>query len=185
MHEARNYFADSLESALQRHNYTVSPEVKTYVVEMLASFVQSSDVCRMPITFQYFEGVRASSLLERSERWQKLGDECLFLVGFFYDSLRKDGMSMVRFHSDIGSSAYARCGNSVRKKYHLENTVFDQLAGQFWKLGEMIGDLHLPSLENTQQFFDIYVKWQETQDKRYASLLHSKENIILVKDRKN
>src|SRR3989344_3610135 len=156
-----------VEQAIGRHKLALTPPAQQYLVEMLERFAENfglhKDVWLTPITFQY---QRISDELNKAQRMQlqrDLGDHCLFLVGYFYDFVRKHGEGQVRYHAQIGSAAYQRMGR----------TPYLELAQKFDNLYLIIGDLHLPQLDE-RRTIEIYERWEETRDRYYASLLVGK-----------
>ena len=48
----------------------------------------------------------------------------------------------------------------------------------------VIGDMHLPELDNEKKLLDVYQRWRKTLDERYASLLLAKGCILVQKEGK-
>src|SRR3989344_6491499 len=162
-----SFLNQSIERAIERHKLELPPPAQQYLVEMLERFAEHfslhKDLWLTPVTFQY---QRINDELNRAQRMQlqrDLGDHCLFLVGYFYDFVRKQGEGQVRYHAQIGSAAYQQTG----KIPYLE------LGEKFSELYLIIGDLHLPSIKG-KRLIEVYERWEETKDWYYASLLMGK-----------
>jgi len=160
-----------VEQAIGRHKLKVTPETSRYLTAMLAKFAETTALfpdknCGTwlePLTIQCHRITEETDALLRRNQQQQLGDHCLFLVGYFYDFIRRHGEATVRYYSSIGSTAYQQLGRSP----------FIEVGQKFADLYLVIGDLHLPQLDE-KKTVEIYERWEKTRDKYYASLLLGK-----------
>jgi len=162
-----SFLDKSVEQAIERHKVRLSAPAQQYLVEMLGRFAETfglyQETWLTPVTFQY---QRMSDELNRVQRMQlqrDLGDHCLFLVGYFYDFVRKYGEGQIKYHAQIGSTAYQQIGR----------IPYLELGEKFDTIYLIIGDLHLPQLDE-KKTVEIYERWEKTRDKYYASLLLGK-----------
>lgn len=165
--EMRNFFTDTVEQAITRQQLDLSRTARKYLVDMLERFadpVKQPTSNDEPITFQYSRILRETYRLRQEQLQQQLGDHCLFLVGYFYDALRKKGEGQIEYHSQIGAAAYQDAGIYP----------FAELAQKFNDLYIVVGNLHLPELDRQEKLADVYQKWLETGDRYYESLLLGK-----------
>ncbi|MDP3698479.1 MAG: hypothetical protein Q8R47_02735 [Nanoarchaeota archaeon] len=157
--------------AMERHKLKVAPETSRYLTTMLARFAETtalfpdknSGTWLEPLTIQCHRITEETNLLQRRNQQQQLGEHCLFLVGYFYDFLRRHGEANVRYYSSIGSTAYQQTGRAP----------FVEVGQKFTDLYLVIGDLHLPQIDE-KRLVEIYERWEKTKDKYYASLLLGK-----------
>ncbi|MEK6900206.1 MAG: hypothetical protein AABX05_03720 [Nanoarchaeota archaeon] len=170
----KDFLKESIDHSLARHKVDLSALAQEHVVAMLKEFSESEHLfvrsesgsarnVLEPITFQYQQIHEQASFLARLEKQQQLGDHCLFLVGYFYDFVRRDGKSMIRYHARIGASAYEKTGIPP----------FTEMAKKFSDLCFVISDLHLPQLDE-EGLMQVYNRWIITGDKYYKSLLTGK-----------
>lgn len=156
-----------IHQAVERHKLELSMPAKEYLVEMLGRFAENfelyKDVWLTPVTFQYQRINHELNRVQRMQLQRDLGDHCLFLVGYFYDFVRKHGEGQVRYHAEMGSAAYKQIGR----------IPYLELAQKFSDLYLIIGDLHLPSIDE-KKLIEIYGRWEKTRDRYYASLLIGK-----------
>jgi hypothetical protein len=166
--ELHTFFEETIEGAVARHQLGVSNLARNYLIGMLDRFALTEELFPLgqpdTITFQYFKVLQETYKLRQQQLNQQLGDHCLFLVGYFYDFIRKQGEGQVQYYSDIGSGAYGELGTYP----------FAELAHKFDDLYVIIGNLHLPELNKDENVVKMYQKWQETQDRYYESLLLAK-----------
>jgi len=156
-----------VQQAVKRHGLVITPPAQQYLVEMLERFAKYfglyKDTWLTPITLQYHHINDELNNAQRMQLQRDLGDHCLFLVGYFYDFVRKQGEGQVRYHAQIGSAAYQQTGKSP----------LVEIGQKFSELYLIIGDLHLPSIKG-KRLIEVYERWEETKDWYYASLLMGK-----------
>ena len=161
---AKKFFTQTLEQALARHGLEMSDEAQNYLSRMLEQFAVKfeSQSNLLEPTLQYQLIVDQTQKLQRQSSRQ-LGDHCLFLVGYFYEFVAQQGSGWVRYHADIGANAYQQAGREP----------CPELAQKFTDLYVIIGDLHLPHIDE-KRVIEIYEKWLQTGDRYYESLLLGK-----------
>mgnify|MGYP001609373878 CR=1 FL=1 len=165
------FLEQTVDRAVVRHKLDVSIETKNYLAGMLANFAetinlfpdQNAETWLEPLTIQCQRITQETNILQRRSQQQQLGDHCLFLVGYFYDFLRRHGEANVRYYSSVGSTAYRQTGRKP----------FVEVGKKFNELYLVIADLHLPQLDE-KKTLEIYERWEKTEDRYYASLLLGK-----------
>lgn len=151
-----------------------------YIERMLTRFVESSNLFQSydfhgekkyglkPITLQHFELTSTEFSSSRESGLQKLAEECLFLVGYCYDHVRRNGIGSVHFHRDVGSVAYDSLGALTGVQ------TYPEVAESFDEYAVVIGDLHVPGLRKDRKKLKVVLdRWMETRDQRYALLLEA------------
>jgi|SRR3989344_5143076 len=164
--KSQDFFNKTIELSLARHGLEVSDQAKNYLSGMLAQFSEDMELHKdwmQPITFRYQQVMEQTQKLQRQQSSRELGDHCLFLVGYFYEFVARHGQGQVQYHTEIGSNAYQQAGR----------TPYAELANKFTDLYLVIGDLHLPTLNN-EKIVELYQKWLQRGDKYYESLLLGK-----------
>ena len=176
--QAPEYFNQEIIKSTKRHRFIISEIAKQYLVNLLTDFINPSDdifhsnnetFWNESITLMYKTCMEEPIKSLQELRFQQLGDICLFRIGYFYDNIKQNGNGQVSYHIEIGTTAYSRSSISNLKK---------ELSGKFNDLTTIIGDLHLPQLDNNKNFISMLQKWSETKDERYASLLRAKGVVI-------
>ena len=174
-----DFVSTTINNSLVRHKVDISSAAQEYLVQVLLRFSKSIELFRKynqgpisgyglePITFQFTKAAQTFGRLG-VEQQRKVGDHCLFLTGFFYDFVRKDGKPMVDYHKDTGSAAYMLTGRFP----------FTEMAENFGDLIIVIGDLHLPQLDDERKLVDVYTRWQKTGHERYYESLLTGKGII-------
>ena len=156
-----------IEKSIERHKLDLTSSAQKYLVEMLEHFAETfgveQDTWLTPITFQYQRVTEETNRMQRTQLQKELGDHCLLLVGFFYDYVSRHGEGQVKYHIQLGSTAYLQTGK----------LPYVELGEKFNELYLVIGDLHLPTINN-EKIVGLYEKWLETGDRYYESLLMGK-----------
>jgi hypothetical protein len=175
-HQAPEYFIKEISKSTKRHQFNISDHARNYLVNLLTDFIspedklfKEKDFWDKSITLMYKACEEAPNQSLRELRYQQLGDVCLFKIGYFYDNIKQNGNSQVRYHVEIGTTAYSRS---------TEIKINKELSSKFIDLTMIIGDLHLAELDNNKNFISLLEKWSNTNDNRYASLLRAKKVII-------
>ncbi|MDP3639853.1 MAG: hypothetical protein Q8R53_01480 [Nanoarchaeota archaeon] len=191
----KEHFFSVIEEAISRRNLEVSAHSRAYLVDLLASFARPEQLFRKfrygfiegeglePLGLKYFTALQDSSKRVQNLQLKDLGDQCLFLTGYFYDYLRQQGVAYVEYHYTLGSTAYASLGSRLQRE-PVVRELFSELAERFKDFCIVIGDMHLPSLDNEKKLLEVYERWRQTFDERYASLLLAKGCILVQKEEK-
>jgi len=188
--DVSGFLRQSVDKSIARHGFSVSEDARRYVCGVLEEFIVPGKLFTTynldgepvdnskpttgeqiyglrPITFQHFEALEARGA-ERTLKTRNLAEHCLFLVGFCYDQVRRKGTA--RFHTDMGAFAYDSLGRFVVPG--VAQTTYPEIAENFWEMGAVIGDLHLPTLrKDGKRINEVMCMLDKTRDKRYQLLL--------------
>jgi len=180
MKQLELFFHEHVNESTERRRIDLSDYGKIYLTRMLTDYAASDKLFRayefekikgeglVPITLQYLSSFNCPNFQKRI-KLKELADDCLFLVGYFYDFIRKDGRGQVKYHYNLGTSAYQSLGNLIARERNM-STLFFELSDKFIDLSLIIGDVHIPSLKG-EKLLETYKKWERTKDTRYLSLL--------------
>ncbi len=173
-----SFLQSTVEDSIVRHGFHLSADGKAYVSDFLTRFVGIGQLFReyqwngeteyglKPISLQHFAALEEKGLAEKTVALQNLAEECLFLVGYCYDFIRKNGLGQVRFHSDMGVAAYGGLAALTGQQ------LFPEVAQHFDSYSVVVGDLHIPELKNDDRRLKRVLDcWMETRDQRYALLI--------------
>ena len=175
------FFHEHVNESVERRKISLSDYGRIYLANMLTDYAASDKLFRayefekikgeglVPITLQYLSSFNSSNFQKRV-KLKELADDCLFLVGYFYDFIRKDGKEQVKYHYYLGTTAYQSLGNLTAARERNMSALFFELSDKFIDLSLIIGDMHIPSLKG-EKLFETYKKWERTKDSRYLSLL--------------
>jgi hypothetical protein len=100
-----------------------------------------------------------------------MGDNALFVSGFFADSLSEDAGGL-RYYCDLGGRAYARLARDHESPASLGPTVFAELAAQFRRFVDVLSEVsELTRLNTPLSVVQLYERWLQTGSPRAATLL--------------
>ena len=158
------HFSHQISHSLHVNGVRTLPSTNQYLTSMLIKFVDSEKlfVDREPLLIELMKSQKQPGKLH------DIGDRCLFLTGYFYDSVRRMGKGFVDYHYDIGRSAFGNLAGISKTRESRE--LYDELSGLFHPLSVAIGDLHLP-LIGEKDTIELYSKWVQTHDSRYKHTL--------------
>ena len=189
--ELSDFLGETIEGSVSRHGFSLSDEGKTYLRGVMEHFADAQQLFQeydfhgkpiyglKPITLQHFEAVAEKGRAAKTEALRTVAEQCLFLVGFCYDHIRKNGMGQVRFHSDLGAAAY----DSLAQRSSADAHVFPEIAEQFTAYCVVTGDLHIPELRsNPVRFKNVFDRWMKTHDRRDELLIEGVLDKQLVFD---
>lgn len=152
-------FSDYVESSIKRLNIKKDIYVESYIVSLLSKFIQKEEdfLSEQPLIFRL---VNSKSL----DDFVKIGDETLFVTGFFPEVFLKDKKK--GYVVNIGKDSYLRA--AVKLDYEGEGYIYSVLSKRFERYSDVINDIRYNMLENLddQEFFGIYKIWTNYKNER-------------------
>lgn len=173
--KATEFFERVLLDVKSEGGYATSQTSDLYVVGLL------SEAARSPAAIPEIEqpfGLRLQRAMsatggERFERCRRLGDEVLFLSGFFAEHLATRGVAL-DYVTAVGQRAYN--GAATMLRVHAPGPqLFDELAESFPVFVEMLqhmaDSLFALSARDGSSVLELYERWQRTQSEVLARAL--------------
>jgi hypothetical protein len=183
----RDFFRESISSAIDNQSARVDPHTSHYVVNLLTIFARSEefyedddDSCGVrPLALMLADAADAETTEQRSSSLQRIGDVALFTAGFFADSLANKPVD-IDYYINMGGTAYGSLSDEIRgttRGRALVN-VYCELARKFQVLVDILHEVK----DGARQSSDIdvlrtYEIWRKTGSKRAAALL--KQNGVI------
>ena len=177
----RDFFRESINSAIDNQHVDVDPHTSHYVVNLLTVFSRSenfydeNDVHRgvRPLALMLADAVDAESPQTRSTSLQRIGDVALFTAGFFADSLAYRPVDM-DYYVYMGGSAYGSLSDEIKgttRGRALVN-VFREMARKFQSLVDVLNEVRDGArLSSDLDVVRTYEVWRKTGSQRAAALL--------------
>jgi hypothetical protein len=177
----REYFRDSISTAVANQKLSVNTETILYIVNMLTSFTRSENLYERTddgyiikaLALMYAETIEAGSKAEKNKSLQRLGDIALFISGLFSYSLNRSLVD-VDYYAAMGGNAYAYLADSTRHSYQGQtiSMVFAELSQKFLALVDVLAEIN----ENCTPASDsdvlrLYELWLKTGSRRAARRL--------------
>lgn len=170
--DVREFFQDSVQTAVARQQVSVADDTVVYVVNMLTEFTRSDVLYedtpdgRMikPLVRFYSEAVTAPSTRETNQALKRLGDVALFIAGLFAPSLQRSLVD-VDYYIAMGGNAYDCLADSVKRSFRGQDfaDIYQELAEKFSSLVDVlseVADQFQP--ERDQDLLRLYEIWMLT-----------------------
>lgn len=179
--DVREYFRDSIFTAVANQHLTINTETILYIVNMLTSFTRSENLYERTddgyiikaLALMYAETIAATSKSERNKSLQRLGDIALFITGLFSYSLNRSLVD-VDYYAAMGGNAYACLAAATRHSYQGQtiSMVFAELSEKFQALVEVLAEINENcSLASDSDVLRVYELWLKTGSRRAARRL--------------
>ena len=177
----RDFFRESIDSAIDNQRVDVDPHTSHYVVNLLTLFARSEkfysendEHCGVrPLALMMADAVETESQEQRSNSLQRIGDVALFTAGFFADGLAHRPVD-IDYYVRMGGGAYGSLSDEIKgtTRGMALVEVFRELARKFQSLVDVLNEVR----DGTQCSTDVdvlrtYEVWRKTGSKRAAAIL--------------
>lgn len=179
--DVRQFFQDSIQTAVSNQQVEVSDDSLVYVVNMLTNFTRSEALYedtpdgRMikPLYKFYCEAMEAGTPEESNRALQRLGDIALFISGLFANSLQRSLVD-VDYYIAMGGSAYSSLAGGMRGSLRRQAfmAIYNELAEKFSTLVDVlteVADSCRPDCD--QDLLRLYEVWMLTGSEQAARKL--------------
>ncbi len=181
VHNLRDYFRESIDTAIEHQGVNVDPHAAHYVVNLLTLFSRSEDLYEdhddsygiRPLALMMADAADAPTVADRNLSLQRIGDVAVFISGFFADSLAHK-MVDIDYYINMGGNAYGSLSDEIRGTFRGRALagVYTELARKFQIVVDVLNEVR----DGARQSSDIdllrtYEVWLRTGSKRAAELL--------------
>ncbi|MFH1729573.1 MAG: hypothetical protein ABIA04_14280 [Pseudomonadota bacterium] len=185
-----DFFKEELEKELEKQKLVVMENTIFYVMNVLYEFFKTEKllnekglgISEKPLVFLMAEAMKAA-LTKRIEILKSIGDNTLYITGFFPESI-DSSLNDKKYFIEMGEAAYGSLA-SIMDSYHNDSEmekVFNELSSKFSKLVDVItGISDKTKLKNDKGIIEIYSKWLKTGNQR-AKILLKKKGINLQEE---
>jgi len=177
----REFFHDSVQTALRKQQVAVDDHTEHYVVNVLTMFARSEELYEhtpegtrlKPLAHMLAAAAEAPTPQLREQALRRLGDVSLFIAGFFAQSFARKLVD-IDYHIAMGGCAYGTLAESMRSSMRGQAfaAVFLELAQKFQRLVDVLNDVAEMSYEHSDK--DIlrqYEIWLKTGSPRAFNIL--------------
>ena len=179
--DVREFFRESLQTALEHQHLRVRDHTEHYVVNLLAMFARTDALFEpgpeqrsqlKPLALLLAEAVDAPDERQRFRILQRLGDVALFVAGFLAGGFARRPVD-IDYHIAMGGRAYgalaqAPCHGAQRV---LAN-VFAELEDKFQPLVDALHEIGDGAAKQSQRdVLRLYEMWHKTGSRRAHRLL--------------
>ncbi len=177
----REFFHDSVQTALDEQHLTIDPHTEHYVVNVLTTFARADEffdttvdgVKLRPLAHMLGDALEAPTQGQREHALRRLGDVSLFVAGFFSQSFARKLVD-VDYHIAMGGRAYGTLAvtTSGPVRARALATIFDELARKFHRLVDVLNDVaEMAHTHTDRDILRLYEVWLKTGSPRARNLL--------------
>jgi hypothetical protein len=177
----REFFHDSVQSALRKQRVAVDDHTEHYVVNILTMFARSEELYEKtaegvrlkPLAHMLAEASQASSPQQRDEALRRLGDVSLFIAGFFAQSFARKLID-IDYHIAMGGRAYGTLADNLRGSMRGQAfaAVFLELAQKFQRLVDVLNEVaEMAHTHTDKDILRLYEIWLKTGSPRAFAIL--------------
>lgn len=179
--DVREYFEQSVASAVGRQKLEATDEAVRYLVEMLAQFTRADALfeCNAdgmyikPLALIYADALHAQTRGVRRLALKRLGDVALLVAGLFSASLDRKLVG-VDYYVAMGGSAYDFLANDMSEQASARvlGRVFGELSAKFQAFVDVLAEVgDNSSLRAPVDALRAYETWAKTGSRRSAEQL--------------
>lgn len=177
----REFFHDSVQTALRQQRVAVDDHTEHYVVNVLTMFARSEELFEKtpegvrlrPLAHMLAQASEAPTPHQRDEALRRLGDVSLFVAGFFAQSFARKLID-IDYHIAMGGRAYGTLAESMRGSLRGQAfaAIFLELAQKFQRLVDVLNEVAEMAYRHTDKdILRLYEIWLKTGSPRAYSLL--------------
>jgi hypothetical protein len=177
----REFFHDSVQTALRKQRVDVDDHTEHYVVNVLTMFARSEELYEStpegirlkPLARMLADASEAPSSQQRDEALRRLGDVSLFVAGFFAQSFARKLID-IDYHIAMGGRAYGTLADNLRGSIRGQvfSAVFLELAQKFQRLVDVLNDVAEMAYTHTDKdILRLYEIWMKTGSPRAFAIL--------------
>ncbi|HXS91700.1 MAG TPA: hypothetical protein VN705_20235 [Steroidobacteraceae bacterium] len=177
----REFFHDSVQTALRKQHVAVDDHTEHYVVNVLTMFARSEELYEStpegirlkPLARMLADACAAPSSQQRDETLRRLGDVSLFVAGFFAQSFARKLVD-IDYHIAMGGRAYGTLADNLRGSIRGQAfaAVFLELAQKFQRLVDVLNEVAEMAYTHTDKdILRLYEIWMKTGSPRAFAIL--------------
>ena len=166
--DVRGYFRERLLTALGQHSVKPSAETEFYLVNLLADYaVRPHDAMFGRTLFDMYAEASEANGADRVRKFRDLGDNALYVCGFFSDHLQHRGVS--RSYAITMGERGSSVAGAITPSFA---DVYVELAERFESYVQVLdGVREEAALRTPQDIVRVYERWQKTKSPILAAQL--------------
>ena len=185
MSSAREYFRESLGTALRKTQTRLTDTAQAYLVNLLVEFMRAENVYagtdpgERPVLADLFSRALEAEPGEAVRIYKHMGDSSLYLTGFFTEAVENVG---VDYYVSMGGSAYANVAGLIRPTAASSSALFAELSDRFRELVELLIAMSLAPLTAAKlddtRLLGLVERYERTGDRQVLDALRS-QGVVL------
>lgn len=178
------FFHGLIEEASNKHRIVVGEDLKYYLVSLLSSNMGKSEqeYCESPLAILIHEA-NFAPLNKKIEMLKFIGDESLYMAGYFSESLKRKLVDR-SYYINIGGMAFRTlAGVSVIKS---SKELYKDIYKDFSKLVELLTAVSIQTFSsNYEDIVRLYESWQISKSQVIENKLKEKGVITDAEKKKS
>jgi hypothetical protein len=174
------FFKRELSEAESALGIEVSELAECYLVNLLCDYSKrghNPELGEKPLALQYKRALEAMPA-ERFHLLKSLGDESLYVAGFFSEFIERSLVD-VSYYISMGGNAYGSLSELVGWQRHGSTfaRLYEQLATRFPQLVDLlnqVSDRARSKVEDNNDLLKVYERWLRTRSVRLQRILHER-----------
>jgi len=166
------FFQDVVSSAIKNQGVDTSEPTECYLVSLLAEFTKAPPDDQ-PLALKLAQAVHSPD--ERVRQLKDVGDQSLYVSGFFADSLQRKLVD-VGYYIQIGGAAYSELARYFRGNPHsvVFGQVYDELGAKFPLFVDVFAEVsEHSSITSNLGLVQLYERWLRTGSEWIARRLRA------------
>lgn len=165
-----DFFAEAVREAATGRGYDPGSPSAAYVAGLLADYAKADaarpEALERPLTLLLHDALQAAGP-ERFHRLRGLGDEALYLSGFFADHLEHRGVE-ARFVGTVGRASYDAAAAMLRRAAGESRgpDLFGELSANFHDLVLLLRDVadatYAMNARGSKGILGVYERWRQS-----------------------
>ena len=172
----REIFEEAVSAAVETSSVTPMEETTAYLIDVLCYFAFQPPAIGQPMT-EMFAAADHGSADRRVDRLKCVGDQALYVAGYFQPSLARQCLDVEYFHA-IGGRAYQRLSRLLRSGGGLNDgsvsaltDVYEQLSSDFEEFTGLLSEVREHTEPPTDDVAKLYDAWLESGSETVKSRL--------------
>jgi hypothetical protein len=156
------FFHELLTSTIKNQGLDTSEPTECYLVNLLSNFTKQS-LDDEPLALKMATAV-FSSPDERARYLKDIGDQSLYVSGFFSESLQRKLVD-VDYYIQMGGAAYGELARYFRgyRRSEVFGAVYDELGQKFPRFVDVLAEIsEQTSVTSSQSLVQLYERWLKT-----------------------
>jgi hypothetical protein len=179
----REYFQEVVQTALHQHTYRPSEAASSYLVDLLCDNAHSPDSCLNGALAPVMAEAQLDLPSQSVRKLKMVGDQSLYVAGFFSDSLRRSQLDP-SYYVVLGGTAYRKLSGILRR-LSTDTTlvvVYSELAHEFSRFVEVLNEVKEIAgitTSDASSLGELYEEWLRTGSTGAAKKLRAAGIMVL------
>lgn len=173
------FFRNTVKAILTDRKIRVEETTEFYVVNLLTQAAQSSgenadpNYFEEPLAILFGKAFSTNSQIEKYTLLKHLGDQSLYISGFFGDSLQRKIVDM-DYYIAMGAQAYEHLSDLSKRQVEKDffAKTFNELSQKFTSFVDLFAEIsERANITNDQDVLRMYERWVFTKSRRLLEKL--------------